>query len=166
MLADVRRHQENKDFEQVVGLRNGHSISTDIKKVIESGKDAAEIAKIIERDGYEGLDGDDLDSSGLSGGNGNENGRRPCTTFLVAQPSARGLRGGDIARHVAKRVLLEQTIANSAAKKLDGDHWFDKGKKPKKAQHYGAQERMDDLMEGMDGDHETGHQRPNSWTRG
>jgi hypothetical protein len=29
--------------------------------------------------------------------------------------------------------LLEQTNANSAAKKLDGDYWFGKDEKPKKA---------------------------------
>jgi hypothetical protein len=33
VLADARRRQENEDFEQVVGLRNGHSISTDVEDV-------------------------------------------------------------------------------------------------------------------------------------
>jgi hypothetical protein len=38
------------------------------------------------------------------------------------------------------------------AKDPDGDHWFGPGKKPKKARHQDAQERMDNLMEGMVGE--------------
>jgi hypothetical protein len=53
---------------------------------------------------------------------------------------------------MSKRVLLKQSLADSAAKNPDGNRWFDKGKKPKKAQHQDAQERMDSLMEGMAGE--------------
>jgi hypothetical protein len=152
VLADARRHQKNKGFKQVVGLCNGSSVSTNVEDVIESDKNDDEVAIIIEGDDCDGLDGDDLDGSGLSGGYGNENARCLRATYLAAQPSACGLRGGYVARCVAKRVLLEQTIANSVAKKPDGNHWFGKGKKPKKAQHQDTQERMDNLIEEMVGE--------------
>jgi len=53
---------------------------------------------------------------------------------------------------VERRVLLEQRLAKSAAKDPDGDRWFGPGEKPKKARHQDAQERMDNLMEGMVGE--------------
>jgi hypothetical protein len=152
MLATRRtegRHQENRDFEQVVGLGNGHSVSTNVEDFIELDEDDDEVVVIIEGDNYDGLGGNDLDGSVLSGGNGNENARCPRASSLAAQPSACGLREGDVARRVAKRFLLEQTIANSVAKKPDGDCWFGKGENPKKARHQDAQERMDNLMKGM-----------------
>jgi hypothetical protein len=53
---------------------------------------------------------------------------------------------------VERRVLLEQRLVKSAAKDPDGDRWFGPGEKPKKAQHQDAQERMNNLMEGMVGE--------------
>jgi hypothetical protein len=144
VIADARRHQENEDFKQVVALRNGRSVSVNVKGVIDLDGDDDEVA-VVEGDNYDGLGSDGLDGSGLSGGK--EHARLPCASSLGAQPSAHGLRGGDDARCVAKRVLLEQTTASSAPKKLDSNHWFYKGKEPKKAQHQDTQERMDNLME-------------------
>ena len=67
---------------------------------------------------------------------------------MGAQPTARG----NVASRLEKRVLIEQRLAKSAAKDPDGDRWFGPGEKPKKARHQDAQERMDDLMEGMVGE--------------
>jgi hypothetical protein len=111
-------------------LRNGCSVSANVEDVIDSDRDNDEVA-VVEGDDDDGLNGDGLDGSGLSGSN--KNARFLRTSSLGAQPSACGLRGGDVTRSVAKRVLLEQTIANSVAKEPDGNCWFCKGKKPKKA---------------------------------
>ncbi len=146
MIVDATRHQENKNFEQVVGLPNGRSVSANVEDVIDLDGDDDEVA-FVKGDNYDGLDGNGIDGSGLSGGGKHVRCLR--ASSLGAQPSAYGLRGGDVARNVAKRVLLELTIANSAGKKLDGNCWFCKGKKPKKVRHRVAQERMDNLMEVM-----------------
>ena len=71
---------------------------------------------------------------------------------MGAQLTACGDRGGDVGSRLAKRALLEQSLAESAAKNSDGDRWFDKGEKKKKARHQDTQERMDSLMDGMVGE--------------
>jgi hypothetical protein len=149
VIADARRDQENKDFEQDVGLSNGCIISANVKDLIDSDGENDEVA-LVKGDDYDGLNGNVLDGSGLS--DANKIARRPCATSLGAQPSARRDRGGDIARRVATRILLKQILANSVAKKLDSNCWLGKGEKPKKAQHQEAQERMDNIMEGLVGD--------------
>ncbi len=65
VLADTRRHQENKDFEQLVGLRNGCSVSTNVKDVIEFDEDNHEVAIIVEGDDFDGLDGGHLDGKAV-----------------------------------------------------------------------------------------------------
>ncbi len=124
-LADARRRQEKEEFKAIAGLRLGRSVSTanvdDL--VISDGKDDNVVVV-----------GDGLDSSGLSGGGEQENStQRPRTSSLGAQPTARGGRGRDVGSPMSKRALLQQSLANSAAKNPDGNCWFDKGKKPKKA---------------------------------
>ncbi len=140
-IVDARKHQENKDFEQVVGLRNGRSVSANVDDLLVPGFDDSDVD--VDGDDFDGLNDDGLDGSGLSGSK--KNARCPNNSTLGAQPTA----CGNVASRMEKRVLLEQRLAKSVAKDPDGDRWFGPGEKPKKAQHQDAQERMDDLMEGM-----------------
>ncbi len=141
---DARKRQENEDFEQVVGLRNGRSVSADVGDLLVSVGNDDDVD--VNGDECDGLDSDVLDGSGLSGSE--KNARRPNASLLGAQPTARV----NVASRVEKRVLLEQRLAKSVAKDPDGDCWFGPGEKSKKARHQDAQERMDDLMEGMVGE--------------
>jgi hypothetical protein len=142
---DARKHQENKDFEQIVDLRNGRSISANVDDLLVPDVDGDDVD--VDGDNFDGLNGEEgLDGSGLSGSK--ENARCPNASPLGAQPTAHG----NVASCVERRVLLEQRLAKSAAKDPDGDRWFGPGKKPKKARHQDAQERMDNLMEGMVGE--------------
>ena len=144
---DARKLQDNKDFEQIVGLRNGRSIlSADVDDLLVPDIDGNDVD--VDGDNFDGLNGKDLDGSGLSGSK--ENARCPNASSLGAQPTAHE----NIASRVERRVLLEQRLAKSVAKDPDGDRWFGPGKKPKKARHQDVQdqERMNDLMEGMVGE--------------
>jgi len=143
-IVDARKRQENEDFEQVVGLHNGHSVSADVDDLLAPDIDDDDVD--VDGDDFDGLNGNGLDGSGLSGSK--ENARRPNASSLGAQPTALG----NVVSRVKKRVLLEQRLAKSSAKDPDEDHWFGPGEKPKKARHQDAQERMDDLMEGMVGE--------------
>ena len=140
---DARKHQENEDFKQIVGLRNGRSVSANVDDLLVPDIDGDDVD--VNGDNFDGLNSNDLNGSGLSGSK--ENARHPNASSLVAQPTARG----NVASRVERRVLLEQRLAKSAAKDPDGDRWFGPGEKPKKARHQDTQERMDDLMEGMVG---------------
>jgi hypothetical protein len=136
-IADARKRQEKEDFKQVVGLRNGRSVSANVDDLLDRDDDDVDVLG----DDEDGLNGDDLDGS-------KENARRLCASSLGAQPTARG----NVASRVEKRVLLEQRLAKSVAKDPDGDCWFGPGTKPKKTRHQDTQERMDNLMEGMVGE--------------
>ncbi len=118
-------------------MRNGRSVSADVDDLLDGDDDDVDVV---------GDDEDVLTGDGLDGSK--ENARRPHASSLSAQPTARG----NNASRVEKRILLEQRLAKSVAKDPDGDRWFGPGEKPKKAQHQDAQERMDDLMEGMVGE--------------
>ncbi len=86
----------------------------------------------------------------MSGANAQANSiQRWRVSSLGAQPTA---RGGGVGGRTTKRVLLEQSLADSAAKNPDGDLWFAKGEIKKKPRHQDAQKRMDSLMEGMAGE--------------
>jgi len=143
-IVDARKRQENEDFEQVVGLRNGRSVSADVDDLLVPDVDDSDVD--VDGVDFDGLNDYGLDGSDLSGSK--KNARRPNASSLGAQPTARG----NVASRLEKRVLIEQRLAKSAAKDPDGDRWFDPGEKPKKARHQDAQERMDDLMEGMVGE--------------
>jgi hypothetical protein len=78
-IADARKHQENEDFEQVVGLRIGRSVSANVDDLLEGDNDDVDVLG----DNEDGLNGNGLDGS-------NKNARRPCTSSLGAQPTARG----------------------------------------------------------------------------
>jgi hypothetical protein len=145
-FSDARKRQENEDFEQIVGLRNGRSVSANVDDLLLPDVDDDDVA-VVNGDNYDGLNGDGLDGcGGLSCSV--ENTRRPNASSLGAQPTAHG----NVASRVERRVLLEERLAKSAAKDPDGDRYFGPGEKPKKARHQDAQERMDDLMEGMVGE--------------
>ncbi len=122
---DARKHQENEDFKQVVGLRNGCSVSANVDDLLVPDVDDDDVD--VNGDKFDGLNDEGLNGSGLSGSK--ENARCPNASSLGAQPTARG----NVASCVEKRVLLEQKLAKSAAKDPDGDCWFGPGKKPKKA---------------------------------
>ena len=145
---DARKRQENEDFEQVVGLRNGRSVSANVDDLL-APPDVDDDGVDVDGSDFDGLNGGGLlldGSGGLSFSK--ENARHPNASSLGAQSTARG----NIAIRVESRVLLEQRLAKSAAKDPDGDRWFGPGEKPKKARHQDAQERMDDQMEGMVGE--------------
>ena len=122
---DARKRQENEDFEQVVGLRNGRSVSADVDDLLVPDVDDDGVD--VNGNDFDGLNGDGLDGSGLSCSE--ENAIHPNASSLGAQPTARG----NVASRVEMRVLLEQRLAKSAAKDPDGDRWFGLGEKPKKA---------------------------------
>jgi hypothetical protein len=146
-FSDARKHQENEDFEQIVGLRNGRSVSANVDDLLLLPDVDDDDVAVVDGDNYDGLNGDGLDGcGGLSCSV--ENTRRPNASSLGAQPTAHG----NVASRVERRVLLEERLAKSAAKDPDGDRWFGPGEKPKKARHQDAQERMDDQMEGMVGE--------------
>ncbi len=105
---DARKCQENEDFEQIVGLHNGRNISADVDDLLVPDVDGDDVD--VSRDNFDGLNGDDLDGSGLFGSK--ENTRRPDASSLGAQPTAHG----NIASRVERRVLLEQRLAKSTAK--------------------------------------------------
>jgi len=116
-------------------LRNSRSISADVDDLLVPDVDGDDVD--VNGDNFDGLNGKEgLNGSGLSG------------SSLGAQPTAHG----NVASRVEWRVLFEQRLAKSAAKDPDGDRWFGPGEKPKKARHQDAQERMDNLMEGMVGE--------------
>ncbi len=92
---------------------------------------------------HAGFNGNGLDGSGLS--SSKENAGCLHASSVGAQPTA----CGNIASRVANRVLLEQRLVKSVAKDTDRYRWFSPGKKSKKARHQDAQERMDDLIEGV-----------------
>jgi hypothetical protein len=117
-IADARKHQENEGFEQVVGLRNGRSVSANADDLFDRDNDDDDVLG----DDEDGLNGDGLDGS-------EENARCPHASSLGAQPTA----CGNVASRLEKRVLLEQQLAKSLAKDPDGDCWFGPGEKPKKA---------------------------------
>jgi hypothetical protein len=146
-FSDARKRQENEDFEQIVGLRNGRSVSANVDDLLLLPDVDDDDVAVVDGDNYDGLNGDGLDGcGGLSCSV--ENTRRPNASSLGAQPTAHG----NVASRVERRVLLEERLAKSAAKDPDGDRYFGPGEKPKKARHQDAQERMDDLMEGMVGE--------------
>ncbi len=73
---------------------------------------------------------DGLDGSGLSGANAQANSiQRQRASSLGTQPTA---CGGGVGGRMTKRVLLEQSLADSAAKNPDCDRWFAKGEMKKK----------------------------------
>ena len=144
-LADARRRQENEDFEEIAGLRPaGHMTTAEDVEVVDVSRseDEGDDVAMVE---------DGLDGSGLSGANAQQANpiQRRRASSLGAQPTA---RGGGVGGRTTKRVLLEQSLADSAAKNPDGDRWFAKGEMKKKPRHQDAQERMDCLMEGMAGE--------------
>ena len=144
-LADARRRQENEDFEEIAGLRPaGHMTTAEDVEVVDVSRseDEGDDVAMVE---------DGLDGSGLSGANAQQANpiQRRRASSLGAQPTA---RGGGVGDRTTKRVLLEQSLADSAAKNPDGDRWFAKGEMKKKPRHQDAQERMDCLMEGMAGE--------------
>ncbi len=106
-------------------MRNGRSISADVNDLLVPDVDDSDVD--VDGDDFDGLNNDGLDGSGLS--SSKKNARCPNASSLGAQPTARG----NVASRVEKRVPLEQRLAKSAAKDLDGDCWFGPGKKPKKA---------------------------------
>jgi hypothetical protein len=115
-LADARKRQENEDFEEIAGLRPaGYMITTGDVEVedVSSSEDRGDGVVVVEG----GLDG-----SGLSGANAQANPiQRRRASSLGAQPTA---RGGGVGGRTTKRVLLKQSLADSAAKNPDGDRWF------------------------------------------
>ena len=92
-IADARKHQENEDFEQVFGLRNGRSVSAHVDDLLDRDDDDVDVV---------GDDENDLNGNGLDGSK--ENASRLHASSLGAQPTARG----SVASPVEKRVLLEQ----------------------------------------------------------
>ena len=55
-IADARKRQENKDFKQVVGLRNGRSVSAYVDDLLDRDDDDVDVV---------GDDEDDLNGDGL-----------------------------------------------------------------------------------------------------
>ena len=78
---DARKRQENEDFEQVVGLCNGRSVSADVDDLLVPDVNDDDID--VNGDEFDGLDSDGLDGSGLSGSE--KNARRPNASSLGAQ---------------------------------------------------------------------------------
>ena len=105
-LADARRRQENEDFEGIAGLHPaGRRITTgDVEVEDASSEDEGDDVVVVE---------DGLDGSGLFGADAQANSIQcPRTSSLGAQPTA---RGGGVGGRTTKRVLLEQSLADSAA---------------------------------------------------
>jgi hypothetical protein len=64
-IVDARKHQENEDIEQVVGLRNGRSVSADVDDLLVPDVDDSDVD--VNGDDFDCLNNNGLDGSGLSG---------------------------------------------------------------------------------------------------
>ena len=102
-ITNARICQENEDFGGIVRLCLG---CESVEEVVNSDRDDDVVV----------FGGDD--AAGKLGNN------TQCAraSSLGAQLTARGDRGGDVGRCLAKRALLEQSLAESAAKNSDGDN--------------------------------------------
>ena len=129
-ITNARICGENQEFEGIAGLCFGHAISSGngVEYLTNSDRDNDDV--VLVGDDAVGLDG----SSGLSCDR--EHGKyaqRNRASSQGAQLTAHGEKGGDVGSRLAKRALLEQSSAASAAKNSDGNHWFGKGEKKTKA---------------------------------